>query len=417
MLFVRLFIIENRTKKIFRINRRAVQTGKVRHRTNSFDQQCLNLFSFRKVRFASTNDDDKTLKNRRKRNERRERNEVSFHSKIDEEFSSSLVKVNAIYLNQVKSFSRDLPDRLIVDYLRFATLKTKLNEKILYDQSVPEPARKRRRTLSTLPESLKTEKKVKKEVKSDNKLSEEELKFLHKCQPSFLYYEENVPRSERLEFQNANAKNGDIRSLLNQLDEKCRLSYICRSVEKWMKYLESNPNIVEQSIPTLHLLLKKSDDIIAYFTSLGLPVRPPRNALVFFHRKCQKENSKRTWADLTQLEKEEYVATIAKIKAEYFRQFQNFLDNIISDEYLRNEFFRNVDYAMKDYELAQKECHTDQDHETPPIKVEHLLAIKTDASHFEKIKTKLLGTSLTDEQTQLVEKMSKIVGTIIENLV
>lgn len=297
------------------------------------------------------------------------------------------------YVTRVKNFSSNLPDRLQTDYLRLAIKPLSVRQN------------KRRQSLRELPSSFNEENKTKTKRETD-KLSKEQSAELHLCRPSILYYEENIPESDRPEFNNANSRTGYIRTLFNDLNENERLYYICKSVEKWEDFLKRNPSIIENQIPTLHLLLGKHDDIELYFYSLGLPTRPATNRLVFFQYERSQLGTKSLWSDLTETEKDQYGERLKEIKKEYHENLLDFVDDHLQDEYLRGEFFRNCRYAVKDYETAHREIYGTNQKPS---------ATNKNLRRFETIKCKLLSSPLNNEQKLLISQMSDFVKNIINS--
>ncbi len=279
----------------------------------------------------------------------------------------------------------------------------------------PAPINRRRKSVQSIPESFKTS-------TSDNpqKLSRLQLDDLHKCKPNVLYYEKKFPDDDdKPTFVNSTVKNTYIRSLFNQLSEKKKHKLILKSTKKWEEYLQLNPAITENQIPTLHLLLGKQDDIHFYFSSLGLPSRPPIGANLLYNNEKQQTNSEQNWADLSPTTKDEYIRRLSKIKNEYHHKFLDFVEKTLPSDYLRLEFFRNVKYAAKDYESFTKDRVPD--HDEGQLKITQYLTPKkkgnNDMNEFDRIKQQLLATQLNNEQKKLVEKLGQLMNRYIEETV
>jgi hypothetical protein len=268
--------------------------------------------------------------------------------------------------------------------------------------------------VQSLPESFKT-------ITSENpqKLDRIQLDELHKCKPNVLYYEKKIPDDEKPTFTTSFAKNNYIRTLFSQLNEKKRHKFILKSTKKWKEYLELNPRITENQIPTLHLLLGKQDDIYYYFTSLGLPSRPPASSSILYKNEKQQTNSQQNWADLPQTIKDEYIKRLSKLKNEYHQKFIEFVEKTLPSDYIRLEFFRNVKHASKDYELFTKDRVNDKDE--GQLKITQYLTSKKkenkDINEFDRIKQQLLTTQLNNEQKKLVEKLGQLMNKYIEETV
>jgi len=282
------------------------------------------------------------------------------------------------------------------------------------DDTNPVPIRQRRRSVQSIPENFQT-------ATSDNqqKLNRIQLENLHKCKPDVLYYEKKIPDDEKPTFTNSTAKNKYIRSVFNQLSEKKRHKFLLKSTKKWEEYLELNSIITENQIPTLHLLLGKQDDIHFYFSSLGLPSRPPVSALLLYNNEKQQTNSQQTWADLSQTIKDEYIKRLSKLKNEYHQKFIEFVEKTLPSDYIRLEFFRNVKYAAKDYELFTKDRVNTKDE--GQLKITQYLTSKiketNDINEFDRIKQQLLATQLNNEQKKLVERLGQLMNKYIEETV
>ncbi|CAF1213402.1 unnamed protein product [Adineta steineri] len=228
--------------------------------------------------------------------------------------------------------------------------------------------------------------------------------------PNALYYETAISNDEKPAFTKAMTKNAYMRTLFNQLNDEERLTYILKSIKKWNEFLHFNPNVIENLIPTLHLLLAKNEDIILYFQSMGLPPRPPINSYLFFNHEKEEIGSRQSWSDLSSIQKTEYAQQLAEIKNEYYQKLVEFVDQILASDYMRYEFFRNVKYAVKDYELAAKCEITDKN--TGQLKLIEYYMLKNEMTNnlnqFNQIREKLLSTQLTNEQKNLVEDLSQL---------
>ncbi len=323
------------------------------------------------------------------------------------------------YSAQVKNFANDLPERLRTDYLLFAKPllgKDQVNKTSLINgqdnTNNSKPIRQRRKSLTTLPDSLQTT--TKDDVRC--KLTKAQLRALHKCMPNVLYYETDVSDDEKPIFTRIMTKNAYIRSIFNQVNDDERLKYILLSIKKWNEFLDSNPNITENQIPTLHLLLYKNEDIILYFYSIGLPERPPVNSYLLYNLEKDEMNSSQSWTDLSQTEKHEYSQQLVELKHEYYEKLVQFVENHLPTDYIRYEFFRNVKYAIKDYELATKSEIIDKN--TGKFKFMEYYTkkkeINNDMNQFNQIKNRLLSTKLTNEQKNLVEELTQLLFKHIE---
>ena len=175
-----------------------------------------------------------------------------------------------------------------------------------------------------------------------------------------------------------------------------------------IKFNDSN-----NQIPTLHLLLGKNDDIHYYFSSLGLPIRPPTSALSLYNNEKQQTYSQQNWADLSPTRKNEYIKRLSILKREYHLKLVEFVEKVLPSDYIRLEFFRHIKHAVKDYDLATKgrihEKHDEQHKIT-----QHLTSKQTrepiDIREFDRIKQELLATKLTNEQKKLVELLGQIIN-------
>lgn len=228
--------------------------------------------------------------------------------------------------------------------------------------------------------------------------------------PSVLYYETNVSDNDKPTFTRTMTKNAYIRSIFNQLDENERLKYILKSIKKWNEFLESNPNIVETQIPTLHLLLVKNEDIVAYFSAIGLPQRPPTTCYLLYNYEREETGLQQSWSDLTQAQRDDYAQRSLDSKTEYYQKLIHFVDNVLPSDYMRYEFFRNIKYATKDYEQANK--FRPIENVTEPLNFMDIYLQKIskskDIHQFNQIKERLLATDLTDEQKELVEELTQL---------
>lgn len=313
----------------------------------------------------------------------------------------------------MKNFADDLPDRLKAEYL------ASINQ--THASSTPANDNNDVNTNSaSISQRRKSVQSVVGEGDNHPKLTRLQLDDLHKCKPNVLYYEKKVSDDDKPTFLNSLAKNAYIRSLFNDVSEKKRHKFILKSTKKWEEYLEANPTITENQIPTLHLLLTKQDDIHYYFSSLGLPSRPPATALLLFNNERQQTGPQKNWADLNQTTKDEYIKRLAKIKNEYHAKFIEFVDKTLPSDYIRFEFFRNVKYAAKDYETFTKDRAIISPDEGQS-KITQYLKPKsqgtTDMNEFDRIKQQLLSTQLNNEQKKLVEKLGQLMNKYIEETV
>ena len=323
---------------------------------------------------------------------------------------------------QVKNFAENLPDRLKIDYLRYAELSRKksLNDSQIStngnsDSDSPGSIRQRRKSLTTLPDSLNTSTTTNGHSDHERKLSRTQLRELHDCMPSVLYFEEGVPDDEKPTFSTTIARNTHMRTIYKHLSDKQRLRYIRKSIEKWREFLDKHPDLVEEQVPTLHLLLGRAEDIQLYFNSLGFPTRPPNNRLVFYHYEKEELGSQQSWSDLSQVEKDELGQRLAELKVRYYGKLIDFVEKVLPDDYMRYEFFRNVKFAMKDYAMASRnpaiEKRMRRQHGMDYYR--HKMAIQNDMKQFQQIKDKLLSTELTDEQKDLLDQISDLVTRLI----
>lgn len=259
------------------------------------------------------------------------------------------------------------------------------------------------------------------------KLTKSQLDDLHKCRPINLYFEKKFSDDDNTKptFPNSSAKNTYMRSLFNDLSEKKRHKFILKSTKKWEEYLQLNPTIIDNQIPTIHLLLTKQDDIHYYFSSLGLPIRPPISALLLFNNERQQTNAQQNWADLNQTTKDEYIKRLSKLKNEYHQKFVEFVEKVLPNDYLRFEFFRNVKNAAKEYENFTKDRGGGvvalNSSDEGQLKITQYLKPKTqginDGNEFDRIKQQLLATQLNNEQKKLVERLGELMNKYIEETV
>ncbi|CAF3711020.1 unnamed protein product [Adineta steineri] len=321
------------------------------------------------------------------------------------------------YTAQVQNFSENLPDRLKPEYLSFIN-QGRHTSQVNGENTPAEPISQRRKSSQPLPESFHA-------IDNDHqpKLNRSQRDDLHKCTPSTLYYETKVPDEEKPVFANITAKNVYVRSVYNQLSEKKRHKFILKSTAKWEEFLQLNPTIVENHIPTLHLLLSKTDDIHYYFSSLGLPSRPPVSALLLYSNEKQQTGLQKNWADLSQSTKDEYIKRLTKLKSEYHQKLIEFVEKTLPSDYIRFEFFRNIKNATKDYESVRKDRSHDKDrnHEKDEgqSKITQYLKPKKktdsdDISEFDRIEQELLSTELTNQQKQLVQRLGQLMKKYID---
>ncbi|CAF2108768.1 unnamed protein product [Rotaria magnacalcarata] len=312
------------------------------------------------------------------------------------------------YNSQIKHFSENLPERLKVEYLSFVKRpRTSAHVKDMNgENSSPAPISQRRKSVQPIPENFQA-------LTDDaqQKLNRIQLDALHKCKPDVLYYEKKNSDDDQLTFINTTAKNTYIRTIFNQLSEKKKHKFVLKSTKKWEEFLQSHPTVVENQIPTLHLLLAKKDYIHYYFTSLGLPERPPTSALFLFNHERQETDSQQNWTDLSQSTKDEFIKRLSKIKLDYHQNFLEFVEKTLPSDYVRLEFFRNIKHAAKDYETAVKDRVDAKD--DGQLKITQYLVKKqiievTPVSEFDRIKQQLLNTDLTDEQRKLVRRLGII---------
>ena len=265
----------------------------------------------------------------------------------------------------------------------------------------------RRKSLTALPESLQT---MTTTPDIQHKLTKLQLQALHQCMPSVVYYETAISDDNKPTFTKTMTKNAYMRSTFNQLHEQEKIPYILNSIKKWNEFLNSNPNIVANQIPTLHLLLGKNEDVILYFSSIGLPPRPPTNSYLLFNHEKEGTGSQQLWSSLSQTERHQYSQQLAELKNDYYQKLVDFVDNILASDYIRYEFFRNVKYAIKDYEFATKLDICDKN--TGQLKIAECfmrkMSVNNDLYHFHQIKQRLLSTGLTNQQIHLVEELNQL---------
>ena len=314
----------------------------------------------------------------------------------------------------MRAFADNLPERLKPEYLAYLNPVSHSNE-TEDEKSSPAPISQRRKSAQSLPENFKHNLND-----HPQKLARAELDELHKCKPGILYYEKKVPEDERPTFSNTLQKLAHIRSVFNQISEKKRHKFILKSTKKWEEFLQAHPSIVEDQIPTLHLLLPKLDDIHYYFSTLGLPSRPPISANFLFSNERQPNSSQQNWADLSQSSKDEYIKRLSKMKNEYRVNFLEFVEKTLPSDYIRLEFFRNVKLAAKDYDSFTKDRVQERDE--GQSKITQYLTPKNkppqnDANEFDRIKQQLLATQLNSEQKKLVERLGQVMNKYIEETV
>ncbi|CAF1055585.1 unnamed protein product [Rotaria magnacalcarata] len=342
----------------------------------------------------------KSLSTREKQNYKRRRKEAK-----------------AEYLAQVRNFANDLPERLRTDFLLFSE-PSLTNRQIAHTSFINDhddiissaTIRQRRKSLTALPESLQPSTITTTTVDNQPKLSRGQLNIIHQCMPSVLHYETNVSDNDKPTFTRTMTKNAYIRSMFNQIDETERIKYILKSVKKWNEFLQSNPSIIETQIPTLHLLLVKNEDIVAYFSAIGLPQRPPTTSYLLYNYERVETGSKKSWADLSPTQRDDYTQRLIDLKNDYYQKLIHFVDNVLPSNHMRYEFFRNVKFAMKDYELANR-YRTSENIIEPMNFVESYLqkiSKSQDIDQFNQIKAQLLATELTNEQKHLIEDLTEI---------
>jgi cell fate (sporulation/competence/biofilm development) regulator YmcA (YheA/YmcA/DUF963 family) len=323
----------------------------------------------------------------------------------------------------MKNFAETLPERLRLDYIRCAHVPPRKHVQHSDDegddddeQQSTESIRSRRKSLTSLPESLTPTKRQQYRISSEQKLDKAQLEALHRCMPCVLYYDECVLEREKPSFSNALTRNGHIRAIFNQLTDEEKIPYLLQSVDAWKHFLQNEPDIVKQQIPTLHLLFGRIDDVMLYFRHLGFPTRPPANRLVFFNQQRDENAINQTWHQLSPQEKAAYGERLTEIKRQYYQQLIDFVEQTLTSDYMRYELFRNVKFAIKDYQLASKDPNLEKTTRRTCATnfYRYRMALKNDLSQFHQIKAKLFSTPLSDEQRDLLEQMSDLVKTMIE---
>ena len=320
----------------------------------------------------------------------------------------------ADYSVQIKNFAENLPDRLQPEYLQYAqqSFKNTPVKETTDDESAPK-IRQRRKSAKSVDDDAKSV-----THDSEHKLNRPHLDVLYKCKPSELYYEQKVPDEEKPTFDNARAQYSYKRSLFHQLSEKKRKKFIFKGVDLWQEYLHDHPTIAEQQIPTLHLLLGRNEDILFYFTALGLPARPPNSSLVLYNHEKERLGGEEYWADLPQKTKDEYGRNLIKVKNDYYTKFVEFVEKTLPSDYIRLEFFRHVKYAAKDYASATKGHVPKDDVDAGQMKITQFLVKKTTGtSEFDRIKQQLLATELTNEQKKLVDRLGQVMNRFVNEAV
>lgn len=319
----------------------------------------------------------------------------------------------------MKNFAVNIPDRLKIDYLRYAEISPDKNRKTTKssvndhdDESTSGSVRQRRKSLTALPDSLQTDRPHR---ENEKKLSRTHIRTLHQYTPSSLYYEEEILEKEKPTFSHASTKHAYIRSLFNQAPDEKRVEYILKSVEKLKEYLQVNPSIVARGIPTLHHLLGTKKDIHLYFSSLGLPTRPPSNRLVFYNHEKEETGSQLSWAKLPQSEKEEYGDRLSELKKNYYEKLIEFIDETLASDYMQQELFRYVKHAMKDNDSARKLSNMAKAKQQITDHLQQQMMIKNKIGQFHQIKEKLLSTPLTFEQQDLLTQLTDLVDSLIED--
>lgn len=222
--------------------------------------------------------------------------------------------------------------------------------------------------------------------------------------PSVLYFETTVAEDDRPTFTRTMTKNSYIKSIFAQLDEEERLKYITRSMKKWDEFLEDNPSIADRVIPTLRVLLTRNEDVVLYFSSLGLPARPPANSYLLFVRKNEETGLQKSWSDLSDAVKSRYTKHLMELKSVYYEELVHFVDDVLPSDYLRCELFRNVKYLLKDYELATRSRTADKPTDRLEAIEGHMEKIET-RKRLNRIRRKLFATGLSHEQKLLVDEL------------
>lgn len=328
------------------------------------------------------------------------------------------------YSAQVKNFANDLPERLRTEYLLYTG---QLSRKSSVTSTPPivnghddidhaKPIKKRRKSLTALPDSLQTPSSPLLTDDNQLKLTKTQLADIHKCMPCVLHYELDVSERDKPTFTRITTKNAYQRGIFNELNEENRFKYILLSIDKWKEFLRLNPIIIEKQIPTLHLLLPKNEDIVLYFSSLGLPTRPPLNSFLLYNIERDQIDSTQSWTDLSEKERHDYSQQLIDLKNEYYEKLIDFIEHNLTSDYIKYEFFRNVKHAMKDYELASKNGIIEDNlgKFNLPKYYTKKVQINSDMNQFNQIKQKLLATELTQEQKILVEELTQLLYKCIE---
>lgn len=246
------------------------------------------------------------------------------------------------------------------------------------------------------------------------KLTRSELEELHRCKPSEIYYEKKVSADEKPTFSNSTARNNHLRALFNKLSEKKRKKFVLKAAEKWLEFLEANPSVSERKVPTLHLLLNRNQDILTYFSSLGLPSRPPISAFNLYNSEREQNSTTVAWNDLPQTTKDELIKRVGKLKSDFNENLKTFVEQTLPSDYLRFEFFRNVKTAAKDYQTATKN-RQEEKVDDGQLKITKYLRKKNSTQisskeEFQQIYQKLLATKLNNEQKSLIERLAAIIN-------
>ena len=287
------------------------------------------------------------------------------------------------------------------------------------DTESPKPStkriRQRRKTLTVLPDSLQTN-STSSTDETQTKLTRSQLHELHQCIPCTLYYENDVSDKSKPHFTRMHTKNSYIRSLYNHLNDTERFKYIAQSIQKWNEFLQAHPQVVENLIPTLHLVLTKRDDIVLYFSSIGLPPRPPVNSFLLFSQQNQHHDAYQAWAKLSVEEKRDYAQELVDTKNAYQAKLVEFVQQSLTTDYMKYEFFRNIKYAIKDFEFATRGELVDKT--TGQWKSFESLSKKIEINQAmhqcQLIKQRLLATDLSNEQKDLVEELTKLLSKYFE---
>ena len=320
----------------------------------------------------------------------------------------------------MENFAKNLPNRLQPEYLSVMKETNTRTPTVKKDDDASSavasgPIIQRRKSVQSIPESFKPT-----DEEHPHKLTRQQLDALHKCKPNELYYEKKVSDEQKQTFTTVAARNMYSRSLFNQVSEKKRKKFILKATNHWQEYLQENPAVVEQQIPTLNLLLTRNDDILFYFTTLGLPARPPNSALTLYNQEREQPGSQPHWTDLPLTTKDEYIKRLSKIKSDYHQKFCEFVEKTLPSDYVRLEFFRNVKHAGKDYQVATKDRPVEKLDEGQLKITQYMQKKKVDSvdrSEFDRIKQQLLATNLNNEQKQLVERLGKMMSQWIDEKV